>query len=290
MAQGADMQSDGYPYYSKNSIKNLYSGTDFGIRKKWGQNFLIDPNHTDKISSLLTEKDIPVIEIGPGLGTLTWSLLARNYKVYSIEIDPFLSSVLKELLKYNNKFELWEGDALKYLAEDESEILRRVQSDSYIFAGNLPYYITTDLLISMARKKHWKEGVFLVQKEYAQRVTKQGAESSIAVYLNNFADWKYSHTVPPGVFFPVPSVDSAVLYAKPRENQVNPEVLEKLLRVSYRGKRKKIINSWKNCGLEDSELDRLTAGSHSLGLSIDKRPEEWEPGDYYALTEYLEKL
>jgi 16S rRNA (adenine1518-N6/adenine1519-N6)-dimethyltransferase len=216
-------------------------------------------------------------------------LLAKKYKVYSIEIDPFLCSVLKETFVNRDDFHLWEGDALKYLAEEESQLQARIESESYIFAGNLPYYITTDLLISMARKKHWKEGVFLVQKEYAERVTKPGAESSIAVYLNNFAEWKYSHSVPPGVFFPVPSVDSAVLYAIPRPNQANPEILEKLLRFSYRGKRKKIVNSWKNCGMPDSDLALLKEGSEYLGLSLDKRPEEWSPGDYYRLADFLEK-
>ncbi len=279
------MDQPGFPYFSRSSIKNLYAGTDFGIRKKWGQNFLTDPNHIEKIVSLLRYRELPVIEIGPGLGALTWSLLNKNYKVFSAEIDPFLSDVLRQTFSANADFTLWEGDALKILDVPGETLSGMIGSESCIFAGNLPYYITTDLLVMMSGKKIWKEGVFLVQKEYAVRITEPGAESSISVFLKNLAEWKYSHEVPPAVFYPQPSVDSAVIYAERRpEPLCDPAVLEKLLRFSYRGKRKKIFNSWRmgDCGIWSPE--QLRSAAESLGLSAEKRPEEWQPEDYYALA------
>jgi len=263
-------------------LRELFASSGVAIRKRWGQNFLIDPNLIEKIGRLiLSGCDGSILEIGPGPGTLTSLLLAAGRTVHAIEIDPFLCTYLRERFERYPTFHLHESDARKLLATingDGEEAIR-----AGCLCGNLPYNITTDLLTAACRIPSVTRGFFLVQKEYAVRVTRSIAESSITVFLQNFGTWKIALHLPPDVFYPRPKVHSSLLEFVPHAMKADPAVLEKILRMSFRGKRKKIVNSWSS-GDPLLPVERLIEASGAIGLDTTKRADELAIQTYYDLA------
>lgn len=275
-------------HLSAAELRELFRDSGASIRKKWGQNFLIDPNTIRKIASIILGAcDGDILEIGAGPGILTAPLIESRRKVHSIEIDPFLCGFLRERFREYQNFELHESDARNVLplVNRKSGGIDRIAC----ICGNLPYYITSDLLIASALVPNLQAGIFLVQREYAERVVRDYAESSLTVFLQNLGIWTKEGIVPPTVFYPAPSIESAILkfiaYNHPR---ANPLLLEKILRMSYRGKRKKIKNSWEMKGgsLDPSLLLRAAA---EAGIDPSLRPEQIAMECYYALAKIVER-
>ena len=164
------------------------------FRKKWGQNFLQDPNTITKIiGSLEPEKSDIILEIGPGNGALTDMLSKKTDHIHAVEIDPLLIKLLKEK-EYSN-VTIHEGDILKW---DCSHLPEKVK-----IIGNLPYYISSPILFRFLTMKNWERMILMFQKELAERiVSKEGSKSygRISVMCQTFCNVKIEFTVSRNVF------------------------------------------------------------------------------------------
>ena len=281
-----------YPFYSPRVIHETLSERGAAILKRRGQNFLTDPNQTRLIADTVLENcPGPLIEIGPGLGALTHRLLLAGRQVRGLEIDPVLSDILaEELGAHFENFTLVRGDALKFL-QDPEFVPGEGPEERHSICGNLPYYITTDLLMACLSRGGFRQGVFLVQTEFARRAASDDAESSLTVYLANFGEWRIALKVPRGAFNPAPAVESAVLVfsAYPEGPRTDPVSLEKILRMSFGGKRKKIQNAWKKSHPKHFDPELLKQTAESLAIDVDRRAEELSFESYYKLASEIIK-
>lgn len=173
-----------------------------------GQNFLMHQATADRIADAAElSPDAVVLEIGPGTGMLTRSLLSRAGKVVAIETDAELIPGLRDTFAEdlaNGKLELVEGDFRSF---DLSTL-----PEGYAVVANIPYYITGDIIRTLLTASHKPSSiVFLVQKEVAERVARNAKESILSLSVKSYGTPKYMFTVPRGAFRPAPKVDSAVL-------------------------------------------------------------------------------
>lgn len=287
------MSSPEYPFYKPTAIREFLTERSSAPLKKWGQNFLIDPNAVRSLfqsanPDLLKKSDI-LLEIGPGLGALSHVLATQGKKLKLFEIDPVYSAWLKEFLP---EAEIVSGDARETLTSS-------IRENCFLF-GNLPYYITSELiLLSLEKLEGLLGAVFLVQKEFAQRITKE--VSSLSVYAGAYGSFQNRKTIKAGSFYPSPNVDSSVLSyeANPRfRDKRHFRILEMICRILFWGKRKKIGSSLKEAPLlsfypeglpfgfiEESVRNLLRESVDSAAISLDKRPEELRPEDFYRAAE-----
>lgn len=229
---------------------------NFNFKKRYGQNFLKDDNVLNNIvnSIDITENDL-VIEIGPGAGALTNKLLNKTKKIICFEID-------KQLEIYLNKFEeigvkVIYGD---FLDQDVKSYLNFSYDKLYIIA-NLPYYITTPIINKIIVDKiPVNKCLFMVQKEVADRLSASKSTkdyNSLTVFMNYYFEIKKLFNVSRNVFYPKPNVDSAVILLTKREkplvNVKNEEKFFKLIKDSFKYKRKTLKNNLKSYDLEKIE-------------------------------------
>ncbi|MEG2353766.1 MAG: 16S rRNA (adenine(1518)-N(6)/adenine(1519)-N(6))-dimethyltransferase RsmA [Clostridium sp.] len=233
---------------------------DFKFTKSLGQNFLIDDSVLDDIvdSSKITKEDF-VIEIGPGVGTLTRELLDKAKRVCAIELDSRLIPILEtELSSYDN-LELINRDALKVNYE---EIIAGEESVKVV--ANLPYYVTTPIIAMFLTKEiNFKFLTIMIQKEVAVRIaagpgTKDyGALSLLVQY---YCDAIIVRNVPCTAFVPKPKVDSIVIrldkLEKPRINVKDEKLFFRVVRESFNMRRKTLWNTMKNIGLDRDTLEK----------------------------------
>jgi 16S rRNA (adenine1518-N6/adenine1519-N6)-dimethyltransferase len=245
-----------------------------------GQNFLIDPNTIDRLvrpvqEALQTCSEPSLIEIGPGLGALTHRLIEFS-PVTALELDPMLATLLRRQFEGQANFTLIEGDARRTLAGLTAPVL----------CGNLPYYITTELILESLGVPGVRHLFFLVQTEFAKRACAKTAESSFTVFLRNFGEVKLLERVPASCFYPVPSVESSFFTVQLYEERAPAAILEKLLRMSYRSKRKKIRNSWR-VGEALLPVETVEDLAPSAGIDAEKRPEEIAIEAYHTLARLI---
>jgi len=237
-------------------LRDVLNKHSFRCRKRWGQNFLVDGNIVRRIvrAANLSPNDI-VVEIGPGAGTLT-HLLAENAKlVVAVEVDQRLSPVLKENLDGLTNVEIVFEDAMKvdfdHLAGTKSKEITDPRALSYKVVANLPYYITTPVLMYLLRRKfHFESLLIMVQREVARRLTavpgsKDYGALSVAVQYYTVPEILFY--VPRSVFFPRPEVDSAVVYLARREIPAveipAEDLFFSLVRGAFGQRRKTILNA-----------------------------------------------
>lgn len=240
---------------------------DFNFKKRYGQNFLKDDNILNNIVNTIdiTENDL-VIEIGPGAGALTNKLLNKTKKIICFEID-------KQLEIYLNKFEetgvkVIYGD---FLDQDVKSYLNFSYDNLYIIA-NLPYYITTPIINKIIVDKiPVNKCLFMVQKEVADRLSASKSTkdyNSLTVFMNYYFEIKKLFNVSRNVFYPKPNVDSAVILLAKREkpliNVKNEEKFFKLIKDSFKYKRKTLKNNLKSYDLEKIEE---ILNKHNMNLS-----------------------
>lgn len=251
-------------------MENAYKETMFLLKKyhitankSLGQNFLIDDNVIEKIvnSSNITKNDL-VIEIGPGLGTLTKSLLEKAKKVVAIELDDRMLNILNERFYLYSNFEIIHEDVLKVnlkqLIREEKE---KNEIESVKIVANLPYYITTPIIMKLLEDKLDIESItVMVQKEVAKRLTAMPGEKlagAITYSVNYYCEAKEVVEVSKYCFIPAPEVDSEVIKLILRKETPvkveNEEILFKLIKNSFMQRRKTFINGVSNGGLIDKE-------------------------------------
>ena len=231
------------PVYIQKILKknNLYA------KKNLGQNFLCDQNSVMKIiKSGNLNKDDTVIEIGPGLGILTYELMNQAKKVQAVEYDQNLIPLLKIHTAHKNNIEIHNANALNFIPTETP----------YKLIANIPYYITSPLLTHFLQETPQpKIIVILIQKEVAAKiVTPAGQMSLIALTTQALGEVKITGELTREKFFPPPRVDSAILKIKPYQKPIIPKNLwpyfMKLISVAFAQKRKMLRSSLLNAGLK----------------------------------------
>jgi 16S rRNA (adenine1518-N6/adenine1519-N6)-dimethyltransferase len=224
--------------------KDIINHFDFQFSKSLGQNFLVDQNILDKIvDSVDIKEDDCILEIGPGIGTLTHEMAAKCRRVIAIELDDNLIPVLNETLANFDNIKVIHADALKV---DIKKVLQEEDIHSVKVAANLPYYVTTPVISKLFEEKPGIESItVMIQKEVADRIvahpgTKEyGALSLLVQY---YSEVEKICKVSPSCFLPPPKVESAVIRMKIRENPAVKVKDEKLffhiIRDSFNMRRK----------------------------------------------------
>ncbi|MDE7267711.1 MAG: 16S rRNA (adenine(1518)-N(6)/adenine(1519)-N(6))-dimethyltransferase RsmA [Lachnospiraceae bacterium] len=268
---------------------------NFNFQKKFGQNFLVDANILEKIISAaeVTKEDC-VLEIGPGIGTMTQYLCENAREVIAVEIDKKLIPILQNdtLSSYNN-VTLINDDILKV---DINAIVQEKNNGKPIkVVANLPYYITTPIIMGLFEKKVPLESItIMVQKEVAQRMqvgagTKDYGALSLAVQY--YAKPEMMMTVPASCFIPRPNVDSAVIrltrYAKPPVSVKDEKKMFDIIHAAFNQRRKTLVNSLNNAAELGIKKEEALAALETMGLSATIRGEALSLSQFAQLTDLL---
>ena len=266
------------------TIKELIDKYEFSIKKKFGQNFLIDQNMVDKIvkGSGVTKDDV-VIEVGPGLGSMTMTLAQHCAKVICIEIDDTVIPILKEIVPDN--VEIVHADVLKL----DIESLIAPYSQNVHVVANLPYYIAAPIITRFMETKV-KSLTMMMQKEVADRMRanpKTKDYGSLTIFVNYHAQVSLVTNVARTCFLPKPNVDSTVLNLKleKKYHPQNEELFLKLIRAAFSQRRKTMINSLeKEMNLDKKQMAELL---NEIGISEKARAEELSIEDYVKLADII---
>ncbi len=253
----------------------------FRPRKKLGQNFLADEGILDRIveSAELAPSD-EILEVGPGLGTLTARLADRAGHVVAVEIDPELAKVVAEELRARGNVDVVNQDILRF------DLCSRFRPHAYKMVGNLPYYVTSPIL------RHFLESkcqpslmVVMLQREVAERITARPGEMSLlAVSVQLYGEPRLVRLVDAGAFYPPPKVDSAIvridLYPRPAVD-VEPEAFFALVAAGFAQRRKMLHNAlaqrfWMPAG-------RAPALLQAAGIDPKRRAETLSLAEWAAL-------
>lgn len=280
--------SEKWKYLSIKNINLLLNEKNGAPLKKWGQNFLVDSNIIDFIFQIAVENNVSdyesLIEIGPGLGAITHRLIPYNKKTYLFEIDPILIETLSIENFDKLPFTLIAGDVL--------ENLDKLPESSFFCFGNLPYYISSEILTSIFRvNRNINVGIFMLQKEFVERII--SGKSSLSIFLNAFGNWRLLKNISPNCFYPIPKAASSLLLFKKFESRILLEnelkALETILRGFFWGKRKTISKSLKdNPFFKNRFRDRVSEVLESSEILTGmERPEEISKEKYYQLAKLV---
>lgn len=267
---------------------------NFSFQKKFGQNFLIDPHVLDKIiAAAEITKDDFVLEIGPGIGTLTQYLAEAAREVVAVEIDSTLIPILEDTLSAYDNVSVINEDVLKVDLRKLAE--ERNGGKPIKVVANLPYYITTPIIMSLFENHvPLKSLTVMVQKEVALRMqagpgTKDYGALSLAVQY--YASPYLAANVPPNCFMPRPNVGSAVIRLTRFEEtpvQVKDEkLLFRLIRASFNQRRKTLQNGLVNSQELDFTKEQVAAAIATLGVSPSVRGEALTLEQFAALANAL---
>jgi 16S rRNA (adenine1518-N6/adenine1519-N6)-dimethyltransferase len=267
---------------------------NFVFQKKFGQNFLIDTHVLDKIirSAEITKDDM-VLEIGPGIGTMTQYLAWAAGKVTAVEIDRALIPILKETLEGYENVTVLNEDILKV---DIAELAERENQGRPIkVVANLPYYITTPIIMGLFEKHvPLKSITVMVQREVAERMqvgpgTKDYGALSLAVQY--YAKPYIVANVPPNCFMPRPKVGSAVIrlerYENPPVQADNEKLMFSVIRASFNQRRKTLANGLKNSPELDYTKEQIERAIEGLGKGPSIRGEALTLAEFAALSNEL---
>ena len=271
---------------------------DIHARKRFGQNFLTDARVLDKIidAAEVTEEDF-VLEIGPGLGTLTRCLCEKARSVLAVEIDYDLSDILeRELVPLYDNLEILTGDILK---QDVVSIAEKCNGGKPIkVVANLPYYITTPILMSLLESRVPLLSVtVMVQKEVAERMMAKPGDrdcGAISLAVNYYAESYLAANVPPNCFKPRPKVSSAVvrltIRTEPPVQTKDEALMFKLIRAAFAQRRKTLTNAIAGSAEMDYPKEEVGRCLEKAGLSPTVRGEKLDLADFAHLADiFLEK-
>lgn len=283
---------------------NLYDETRFIMKqnnitanKKLGQNFLVDENVVDSIvdSAEVTKEDL-VIEIGPGLGTLTKRLLDRAGKVICIELDHKMINILENRFKLYDNIEIINEDVLKIDLNKLIELNKNENIKKAKIVANLPYYITTPIIMKLLEEKLNIESItVMIQKEVAQRLAAKPGEKEVGSIT--YTIWYYTEPkivleVPRDSFIPEPEVTSSVINLKvldePRIEVKDEKVFFKVIKAAFMQKRKTLINALVNGKIfENKEEAEKCLIENKIDTKI--RGEKLSLEQYKMIADYLKK-
>lgn len=252
--------------------------------KKLGQNFLIDEDIVRRIvaAAELTPADT-VLEVGPGIGTLTQGLAESGAQVVAVELDKRLLPVLDTTLAGYENVRIVSGDILQV------DIMREVGAPDFKVCANLPYYITTPIIFALLEKRLPMERlVAMVQKEVAERMAAQpGGKDygALSVAIQYYTEPEIAFIVPPSSFIPAPAVDSAVIVCKRRSQppvQVcDEDLFFRVVKAAFSLRRKMLSNSLKNMGIKS---ERAARWLELAGVDGKRRAETLSLEEFARLT------
>ena len=267
---------------------------NFTFQKKFGQNFLIDPHVLDKIiAAAEITKDDFVLEIGPGIGTLTQYLAEAAREVVAVEIDSSLIPILEDTLSSYDNVSVINEDVLKVDLKKLAE--ERNGGKPIKVVANLPYYITTPIIMGLFESHvPLKSLTVMVQKEVALRMqagpgTKDYGALSLAVQY--YADHYLAANVPPNCFMPRPNVGSAVIrltrFEETPVKVTDEALLFRLIRASFNQRRKTLQNGLVNSPELHFSKEQVAAAIETLGVSPSVRGEALTLEQFAALCNAL---
>jgi len=277
----------------KNTIE-IIQKYEFMFQKKFGQNFLIDTHVLEKIINAAgVTKDDCVLEIGPGIGTMTQYLAENARQVVAVEIDKALIPILEETLQDYDNVTVINDDILKV---DINRLVEEKNGGHPIkVVANLPYYITTPIIMGLFESRvPLKSITIMVQKEVADRMqvgpgTKDYGALSLAVQY--YASPYIVANVPPNCFIPRPNVGSAVIrltrYQEPPVQVKDPKLMFKLIRASFNQRRKTLQNGLNNSPEISFSKEEITKAIESLGVSPSVRGEALSLEQFAQLANYF---
>lgn len=277
----------------KNTIEIL-NKYDFVIQKKFGQNFLIDNHVLEKIvrAADITKEDF-VLEIGPGIGTLTQYLCECAGNVVSVEIDRKLMPILKETLSDYDNVTVLNEDVLKL--DIPTLVKERNDRKPIKVVANLPYYITTPIIMGLFENHVPLLNVtIMIQKEVAERIqagpgSKEYGALSLAVQY--YAKPYIAANVPPNCFMPRPKVGSAVInltpHKEPPYNVEDEKLLFQIIRASFNQRRKTLVNGIFNYEDLSYSKEEIVDALESLDISKDIRGEALTLEEFINISNYL---
>lgn len=277
------------------ATRHILKSFNLRASKRLGQNFLIDKSIVDDIvNAAEIEEGEVVLEIGPGIGTLTQGLLEVGAHVTAVELDKKLPAVLAETLSGYENFKLIEGDILKV---DINEIM---ENKPFKVVANLPYYITSQILLTLLEKNlPITKIVTMVQREVAERIiatpeslaaSKESAKTygSLSVAVQFYTEPKIAFDVPPSAFLPSPEVTSSVIVCDVRKSPAvevaDEKLFFKVVRGAFGQRRKTLINSLLGAGFQ---RDKISNALQNSNIDFNRRAETLSLEDFASITNFL---
>lgn len=282
---------------------NIFEETRFIMKKygitankKLGQNFLVDDNAIDAIvgSSNITKEDL-VIEIGPGLGTLTKPLLENAGKVICIELDDRMIKILEDRFKLYDNFEIINNDVLKV---DLNKLISENKNENIKYAkvvANLPYYITTPIIMKLLEDRLDIESItVMIQKEVADRLVAKPGEANtgaITYAINYYTNPTRIYEVDKTSFIPAPEVNSTIIkldvLKEPSVKVKNEELMFKVIKSAFMQKRKTLVNGLTNSNLFGNK-EKIEEMLTALNKDLKIRGEKLTLENYAQIADYIE--
>lgn len=280
----------------KNTIEILQK-YNFTFQKKFGQNFLIDTRVLERIiAQAEITKDDMVLEIGPGIGTMTQYLCENAREVVAVEIDNSLIPILEDTLSEYNNVTVINDDILKV---DINKLVEEHNAGKPIkVVANLPYYITTPIIMGLFEKKVNVDSItVMVQKEVADRM-KSGPGSkdygALSLAVQYYSKPEIVANVPPNCFMPRPNVSSAVIRLKLYDEMTvkveNENLLFRLIRASFNQRRKTLVNGIKNSGELNYTKEQVVEALAKMGLNENIRGEALTLEQFGELSDILNEM
>ena len=272
------------------NINRILRENELFAKKKFGQNFLVDQNILQRIVDVSEiNSNVNVIEIGPGLGSLTEHLCQRANKVLCYEIDEDMIELLKKNLEYDN-YQILHKDILK--ANVNEDIATYFDDKPVYLVANLPYYITTPIILKLLEETNKiKKYTMMMQYEVAMRIaSKPNVKdyNALSILIAYKAKATKAIDVPRSVFIPAPNVDSAVvvldLYDKPRVEVKNEEFFLKLIKGAFAQRRKTLINNLMQMNIPK---DKALLALEKMNLDKAIRSEALSIEDFAGLSDIL---
>ena len=271
--------------------QELVKKYNFKFSKSLGQNFLVDDSVLNDIVSgaEVSENDF-VIEIGPGVGTLTAQILKKAKRVTAVELDNDLIPILQQELGDNPKFQLIHKDALKV---DFNEVIG--DEESVKLVANLPYYVTTPIIVKLLKEQYnFKSLTIMIQKEVAERIDAEPNckdYGSLSVLVRYYCNTSIVRKVPPTCFMPRPKVESIVIklerLSEPRVKVKDEALMFEIVRSGFNMRRKTLWNATKSLGLDKEKLE---AAFKNSGIDPKRRAETLSIEEFAALSDSIYDL
>ncbi|TGL56684.1 ribosomal RNA small subunit methyltransferase A [Leptospira ognonensis] len=279
-------------YTTPTEIQSFLSTNGLNAQKKFGQNFLVDQNIVkfiiEKAKPIIFSEPMEIAEIGIGLGTLTYPILEMGLITHLFEIDHAYIQLAKDsYLKNFINGKLYPGDAL--------ENLNQISNIPIFVFGNLPYHLTTEIITTISTDfSDWKGGLFMVQKEFAERLT--GEISSLSVFLEAIGKTTLLKHVNKKCFYPAPKIDSSLILLLPHaskdrifKNKNELAVWSRMLRSFFWGKRKQMQVSLRESPFSQDPIFQaaVSRSMEAAGISPKTRPEELNRKQFLNLGQEL---
>ena len=280
--------------YSRNGLTRFMKSEGFFMSRSLGQNFLINKK---VLNSFLEKSDFPtegtVIEIGPGIGNLTWLLLERGLKVVAVEKDNMFAERMPNWVKQwgfdESQLAILHQDAL----ETDFKELAETHDAKHVI-GNLPYNVSVPILFHLAYSGARFDSIcVMVQKEVGDRILSvQGCKSygRLSVVLKYLFDIKKVMIINPGAFYPQPKVDSVFLKFVPRADAdvgFAKDFLERVAQIGFMHRRKKIRKNLKGCIVQKRVFQDEMMEKLETAFDLDSRAEDWPLKDWIRFATFI---